>query len=546
MKFEKFMIQATSASLCFVALSCSDATKKPTFSKPTSPSVTNSKNIGNARVGSSTSSTVSEMPGAPGVPGVPKTPSKDSAASLTALIQDYIKGIGHLNSMATEDVTPKFMCAGKESVVACPQVEEKMMSGIKTLCTFQDKKQTIVPTEISVVSSNADSLWPGALIQSQSVAEGALDPIPIRDRKEGTIVLTIASGGNGNFAKVIPSPSLASSTQAMNQILATNLKDPAPAKFSYRVEQIHDEQQIKLALKASYKGLTWGGSASLGFDAKDEKNRVLVEFTQEYFTMAYEAPQGAGGVFGPSVTVDALKPYMRANNPLLYVSSVTYGRRFYFLFESTASMKDLEAAISGSYGNPLSGTATASVSSKYQDIVNTSHIKAFAIGGDASEAIQAVTGSKLNDAKSGKSQLDLIYSFLISGAKFSERNSGAPIAYSLRYLDDATLAKLAFTTDFRSKNCVASSAIATFYSGGDYHGYPLGLGIGSYNYQQLKDLGLRNDTLSSVRMPPGLKAVIWNSGDFKGEHYEIIADNSNLKSIGFNDKTSSIEVKARD
>ena len=63
--------------------------------------------------------------------------------------------------------------------------------------------------------------------------------------------------------------------------------------------------------------------------------------------MAFDPPQGAAGVFAPSVTADDLAPYAAQGNPPVYVSGVTYGRIFYILFESSSSQMDLEAAVKG-------------------------------------------------------------------------------------------------------------------------------------------------------------------------------------------------------
>ena len=154
--------------------------------------------------------------------------------------------------------------------------------------------------------------------------------------------------------------------------------------------------------------------------------------------MAFDAPQGAAGVFDKEVTAEDLMPYAAAGNPPVYVSGVTYGRIFYILFESSASSLDLEAAVKGSYSGPsISGSVAASAS--WKTTINQSTVKAFGLGGNAELAINAVTG---ND------QFEKIRTFLVSGANFDKQNPGVPISYTIRNLTDASQVKLALTTEY--------------------------------------------------------------------------------------------------
>ena len=175
-----------------------------------------------------------------------------------------------------------------------------------------------------------------------------------------------------------------------NEILAS-YTGSTPAKFSYSFQSIYSSEQLAVAVDANVQGTNWSAAAALSVDKSDEKSRFLIQFSQEYFTMAFDPPQGAAGVFAPDVTSADLAPYTGAGNPVVYVSGVTYGRIFYILFESSASQLELEAAVKGSYSGPSIG-GSASASASWKKVVNESTVKAYGLGGNAEMAIGAVVG----------------------------------------------------------------------------------------------------------------------------------------------------------
>ncbi len=355
----------------------------------------------------------------------------DEAAKINALVASA----GRLITDKKADAAPVELSPSKT-------LQVPGAGGTTYQCKYTDYSLTKVPEKFVALNPNADVLWPGSLVQGKSMAGGILDPIPVK-RAPGTITLTLASGGGGPFFKKIDEPSLSSATQAQNEILA-NYTGKTPAKFSYSFESIYSSEQLAVAVDANVQGTNWSAAASLSVDKNDEKSRYLIQFSQEYFTMAFDAPQGAAGVFDKSVTAEDLMPYAAAGNPPVYVSGVTYGRIFYILFESTASSVDLEAAVKGSYSGPSIG-GSVSAAASWKKTINESTIKAYGLGGNAELAINAVTGTD---------QFEKIRTFLVSGANFDKDNPGVPISYTIRNLTDASQVKLALTTEYTAKDCV--------------------------------------------------------------------------------------------
>ncbi len=83
--------------------------------------------------------------------------------------------------------------------------------------------------------------------------------------------------------------------------------------------------------------------------------------------------------------------------------------------------------------------------------------------------------------------------------------------------------------------------VPVFYTDANYQGTSIKLSAGSYNLADLTAKGLKNDTLSSVKVPNGYKVTLYNDADFKGNVLVLLQDIAHLGD--FNDRTSSIKVE---
>ncbi len=370
---------------------------------------------------------------APAAPAPAPVPGP--AGSTRADLDGLIVGSGNIDTKLVPG----------EVAGAATTVTAKADDGTAMTCDETAYSLTKVPSQFVVTNPNADTLWPGSLVQGKSLGSGLLDPIPAR-RSPGTITLTIASGATGPFFKTMEAPSLSSAHQAMNEILA-GYNGGTPAEFSYEFSSVYSSEQLKIAADVNANGADWSAAASLSFDHSTVKSHMLIQFSQQFFTMAFDPPAGPSGVFAKDVQKEELEPYMGAGNPPVYVGSVTYGRIFYVLFESSASQMDLEAAVKGSYSFGAGGVSGAA-SASWKSVINNASIKAYGVGGDAQAAITAAVGA---------TQFDKIEAFLTKNANFDRSNPGVPISYTIRYLANATEVKLGLATEYTAKNCVPTT-----------------------------------------------------------------------------------------
>ncbi|MGH7533480.1 MAG: thiol-activated cytolysin family protein [Gemmatimonadales bacterium] len=311
------------------------------------------------------------------------------------------------------------------------------------------------PDQFMMFDPNASTLWPGNLIQGQSIASGVPQAVPVSDRAPATVFLAIVSGDSSGSAnkifRTVNEPSGSSVTQAMNDILA-GYHGGTPAKYNFSMEQAYSASQINFTLGFGYSGPAANATGSFGFSMSSAKSRYVVRLTQQYFTMAFDDPQGAAGVFGPSVTAQTLAPYVGNGNPVCYISSVTYGRVFYLIYESQASSLQLQQALNFAYnGGVASGNVTDTVS--FNQVMSQTQVSIFQLGGDPG------AGLVLSDPKN----FDRINSFLTKGADFTPNNVGAPISYTIKYLQDASLVRMNSTMeyDYTARTPIASGVTAT-------------------------------------------------------------------------------------
>ncbi|KAA1245038.1 M36 family metallopeptidase [Aquimarina sp. RZ0] len=87
-----------------------------------------------------------------------------------------------------------------------------------------------------------------------------------------------------------------------------------------------------------------------------------------------------------------------------------------------------------------------------------------------------------------------------------------------------------------------NSSVATVYADCNFNGQSATFGVGTYNFQDFI-ARFPNDQLSSIRVPSGLKATIYQHS-LRGRTLELTGDNSCLTNESFNDLASSIKIEA--
>lgn len=84
--------------------------------------------------------------------------------------------------------------------------------------------------------------------------------------------------------------------------------------------------------------------------------------------------------------------------------------------------------------------------------------------------------------------------------------------------------------------------VVTFYPDENYGGTAVPFGPGEYDYDQLENAGLINDTMTSIRIPPGWSVEVFDNNAFSGMKWVYTSDTPNV--FDGNDRMSSVRIFA--
>jgi thiol-activated cytolysin len=307
-------------------------------------------------------------------------------------------------------------------------------------CTTQDFSETRRYDEIVAYSANSDSLWPGAILRGDSVYEGLFTQT-VFARKPLAVSVSLENL-SGSPSAVMASPSLSEFRNAISQIMSSEVNGATPANIYAEIEEVHSQKQLALALGAGFSavGVPFSIAASFNFDDQTKRSRYLVKYVQAYYTVDVDQPGKPSDFLADSVTLEEVEQKFGTDNPPVFVSSITYGRTVLFTFESEFSATEMGSALEFVYhgGADVGG----SVSVNYSDMISSSNITAYILGGSGGDAAQTIDG------------YEALKQFLRSGGNYSPDSPGAPIAYKLAYLADNSPSRLSFADEYQVKDCV--------------------------------------------------------------------------------------------
>lgn len=341
-------------------------------------------------------------------------------------------------------------------------------------CTTERRSVVDAPEDYATFNPNAEVIYPGSLVQGSSLAGATPEPIVV-ERAAGTISIDIVNGSQG-VSQPVDQVKRSTISQATNDIIEAN-SGVVPAAFTFNFSEVQSSQEMALKMGVNYSTLTTKVRSDLSFSSSSDYRRVLVSFNQRFYTMSYDLPTSMAQVFAPSVTPEDLDPYVGPGNPACYISSVTYGRRYYLLIESTSTLEEMRASIQGSYEAAVS-SGGGSFSGKYVTELSEVNIKIFALGGNADSAIAAFNGD-----------LSQLRGYL----QDSDIRTGVPLSYVVRNVVDNRTVNVKVATDYDLKTCEVVGAgvmndsfstpgVAGWSGSGDYYDLKWG-DLAQFRYQ---------------------------------------------------------------
>jgi hypothetical protein len=323
----------------------------------------------------------------------------------------------------------------RDDIVASEDFTEVASDGTSWACTRERHSVVEAPMDYATFDPNAEVVYPASMLQGATLEYATPEPVVVR-RAGATVTINLLNGSSG-VAQHVDEVKQSTIIQAVNDIIAQQT-GVVPARFTYRSSSVQSQEQLALALGVNVKTLSAEVKAQLGFSTDREYNRMMVEFVQSYYTVSMDLPRSLGELFHPSVTAGDLAPYAGPGNPPTYISSVTYGRRFVILVESTSSQREMEAKVKASYNAAVVGVSVSS-DADYVSSLKEVNIKVFALGGDQSKATAMFNGSK-----------EELATFLTEGGGI---DTGVPLSYVVRNVLDNSVVNVKVASDYDVTTC---------------------------------------------------------------------------------------------
>ena len=305
--------------------------------------------------------------------------------------------------------------------------------------------------DVAILRPTNGVIFPGALVVgNQGMLDGAPDPLSL-DRSPVTLRLDLPGiGSQGTI--VVDNPTNSSVQTGLDDALEwwnANAYQEGyvnASNSSYQASTSYSSKQFSLDVGLNVEWATGSLASQFNYESNTEKRYAGLVFKQVFYTVTMDTPSSPGSVFATSVTNAQVEAAIGSDTPPAYVSSVSYGRIIMVRMETTNTDKSINLDAVLEYAGGVSGVGT--VNSTYDEILKTSSITVVTIGGNAEAASEAIN---LADIDSGFGSLNSV----ITGenAVYSRDNPGVPIAYTIRYLKDNTLAKMGYTTDYSVESC---------------------------------------------------------------------------------------------
>lgn len=341
-------------------------------------------------------------------------------------LSDYVFDLGHFD---LEDWSPKTQTNCQAGCNGNGQEEDQW-------CEYIHYSETDHAQDFIAFQPNSATLWPGNVVRGDDAQLGQLTPIGL-PREPMTFSVSLQNV-NGSPARTMETPSLSEFREHRNDILK-DVVGGAPANIAFSVDRVHDFDQIAVAVGGGVDWFGNGFSSMFDFSNTIDSTKILVDFTQAYYTIDVDTPGLPSDLFTDDVTVEDLENFTGLENPPMYVQSITYGRKVLFSLESFYSEYEVRTAIDASFNAGLvSGGVMVDVHSR--EVLENSRMKAVVIGGSGAEAVKTITG------------FDGLMEYILEGGEYSQLSPGAPIAYKLAYLDN-TGVKMAFAADYQERQC---------------------------------------------------------------------------------------------
>ena len=367
-------------------------------------------------------------------------------------ISEYIANLSY-NQNALLNVQDTGGLASERTITFEEDSINDPIKGTIISCNIKDYDLESNFDDVAILRPTGGIVYPGALVVgNQGLLDGAPDPFAI-ERAPVTLRLDLPGiGANGTIS--IENPGRNSDVQTGLDEALEWWNDNAyqegyvnAANSSYQAATSYSSSQMSLDIGLNAEWATGSVASQFDYESNSERRVASMAFKQVFYTVTMDTPLSPAAVFGNDVSLSQIESVMGASTPPAYVASVSYGRIIMVRMETTNLDTSIDLAAVLEYSSGLNN-GTVDVNSTFDSVLETSSINIITIGGNAEVAVSSVDAANITDGPGG-------LNYIITGdnAIYSRNNPGVPIAYTIRYLKDNSLAKMGYTTDYRVEEC---------------------------------------------------------------------------------------------
>lgn len=382
---------------------------------------------------------VSAAFGCGGGGGEPQEQHSDAAidAHVQGLTYDPAALLGVRNIAGSDAQTP----------IGDPVDTEETQGTSLLVCRAIDYNLESNAEEVAILRPTSGIVWPGALVKANvGLLNGMPEPLTLAPAPITLRVDLPGMGEHGTF--VVANPSNSSVQARLDEVLGW-WNDNAyqegyvnPANSSYRTTTAYTSEQLALSVGLNVKWASGSVASQFNYSSSTTSSVAMMVYKQVFYTVTLDTPASPAAMFADSVMPSACVAQMSKDTPPAYVHAVNYGRIIMFRMEASEVVKSADMEATMKYAAGVS--VDMNLESHYQSILQKSSMTAITIGGNAEVASQAVTAQSFGD---------LVPIITGSNAVYSKSNPGVPIAYTVRFLKDNTIAKMGYTTDYTATDC---------------------------------------------------------------------------------------------
>lgn len=314
-------------------------------------------------------------------------------------------------------------------------------------CTTQNFTKTVPLESVSILQSATQDLFPGALLAGSSLYTGQFAQV-VFDRKPQTYSLSIQDGTSESRSATMQKPSLSEFRDTLGGILEQAQLGNTPINLEAKIQEVRSEQELELAVGFEVDTATVDVAGQFNFANQNLLSHFLVTVDAAYFTADIDPVANPSDLMADSVTLAEVQQKVGPGNPPVYVSSITYGTRFYIAVESTLAAQEVQAALQAAFdGGAVDANGDIALSTR--DVLASSTFSVVAVGA-ADDQLDA-----LKEALNGAPEelFDNLREFSINPAVFNAGFLGAPLTFTMKQLSDNAIVAIAFSGTFDVLSC---------------------------------------------------------------------------------------------